>query len=436
MQQQQEECGKESRGLQQQQLQIRNDETLQMDRQQIQQLRQGLKQATCQHVHQFQHRDDAIAVRCFVTEKDVQIQELSQQLAASEQVATELRQNLQWREQKFQELQEEIQHLQLKLRENTAKRDELLRKPVTLQKRKISLNWIPCKAAPHKMRRGSAAVCSNMAYFRPAPSNQVVSCNLDTEEWFTLTECPREWFTLAVVSGLLTAVGGMKPGNYTNTLLSLVEKGRKKTWVEHFPPMPTKRALTAVICSGNALVVAGSWGEGGTPLNTVEVMDTDTLKRSTGTSLPHSLSDASATVCGDSVYVVGGHDQHDATEVLTCSLSSLCQSLTPRGAEMINLPLDRNHPVWYTIADLPVKYSTCVTVNGQLLAVGGQHLYNKVTNNIYTYDTETNSWEVISNMPTPRRLCLVVVFPGNKLIVVGGKTDATVTDKVEIGSID
>ena len=83
LQQQQEECGKESRGLQQQQLQIRNDETQQMDRQQIQQLRQGLKQATCQHVHQVQHRDDAIAVRCFVTEKDVQIQELSQQLAAS-----------------------------------------------------------------------------------------------------------------------------------------------------------------------------------------------------------------------------------------------------------------------------------------------------------------------------------------------------------------
>lgn len=162
---------------------------------------------------------------------------------------------------------------------------------------------------------------------------------LDTEEWFFFTECPREWFTLAVVKSLLTAVGGMKPGNYTNTLLSLVEKGRKKTWVEHFLPMPTKRALTAVICTGNVLVVAGGWGEGGTPLNTVEVMDTDTLKWSTATSLPHTLSDASATVCGDSVYVVGGHDQHDATEVLTCSLSSLCQSLTPGGAEMINLPL-------------------------------------------------------------------------------------------------
>ena len=364
----------------------------------------------------------------------MQLQELSQQLAASEQVVAELQQNLQWREDKILELQEEIQHLQLKLRENTVKKEALLQQLITVQKRKLSLSWIPCKAAPHKMRRGSATVCGNMAYFRPSPSNQILSCNLDTEEWFTLPECPREWFTLAVVHGLLTAVGGMKPGNYTNTLLSLVEKGRKTTWVEHFPAMPTKRALTAVICSGKALVVAGGWGEGGTPLNTVEVMDTDTLKWSVATSLPHPLSDASATVCGGSVYLVGGRDQQCATEVLTCSLSSLLQS--PGGVEIKDLPLDRNHQVWHMIGNLPVKYSTCITVNGQLLVVGGQDLCNKVTNNIYTYNTETNSWEVISHMLTSRQLCLVVVFSGNKLMVVGGKTDATATDKVEIASAD
>ena len=88
------------------------------------------------------------------------------------------------------------------------------------------------------------------------------------------------------------------------------------------------------------------------------------------------------------------------------------------------------------IADLPVKHSTCITVNGQLLAVGGQDLCNKVTNNIYTYNTETNSWEVISHMLTSRHLCLVVVFSGNKLMVVGGMTDCAATDKVEIANAD
>ena len=104
------------------------------------------------------------------------------------------------------------------------------------------------------------------------------------------------------------------------------------------------------------------------------------------TNLPHPLSDASATVHGDSVCLVGGHDQQCATEVLTCSLTSL-QSLTPGGAEIKDLPLGRNHQVWHMIGDLPVKYSTCITVNEQLLAVGGQDLCNKVTNNKYTYNT-------------------------------------------------
>ena len=122
LQQEQEECGEQS--LQQQQLQIRKDQIHEMDaaKQQTQQLRWGLKQPlSCQHIQQVQQRDHVIAARCFVTERDVQLQELSQQLAASlsEQVVAELQQNLQWKEEKTQELQKEIQHLQLKLRENT-----------------------------------------------------------------------------------------------------------------------------------------------------------------------------------------------------------------------------------------------------------------------------------------------------------------------------
>ena len=155
LQQEQEECGEQS--LQQQQLQIRKDQIHEMDaaKQQTQQLRRGLKQPPCQHIQQVEQRDHVIAARCFVTERDVQLQELSQQLAASEQVVAELQQNLQWKEGKIQELQKEIQHLQLKLRENT-----VMQQLMTMQKRKLSLSWIPCKSAPHKMRRGSAAVCA------------------------------------------------------------------------------------------------------------------------------------------------------------------------------------------------------------------------------------------------------------------------------------
>lgn len=77
-------------------------------------------------------------------------------------------------------------------------------------------------------------------------------------------------------------------------------------WVKHFPSMPTKRSHTTVVSSGKALVVAGGRGEGVATLTTVEVMDTETLQWSTACRLPQPLSNASATVCGDNVYMVGG----------------------------------------------------------------------------------------------------------------------------------
>ena len=163
------------------------------------------------------------------------------------------------------------------------------------------------------------------------------------------------------------------------------------------------------MCKGKALVVAGGEGEGCTTLATVEVMDTDTLLWSTTSSLLQPLYNASATVCGDRVYLGGGFYQHGywAKSVLTCSLSALIQ------------PQEANNLVWSTLEDLLVDVNACITLNGQLLAVGSDSNHMTRTN-IYTYNTKTNSWDIISHMPTPRYQCLLTVLPGNKLIVVGG----------------
>ena len=128
--------------------------------------------------------------------------------------------------------------------------------------------------------------------------------------------------------------------------------------------MPTKRELTAVVCSGKTLVVAG---DRYITLDVVEVMDTDTLKWSIARSLPVPLSQVSATVCGDKVYLVGGWvNGSPRNHIFTCSLSALLQSQAIE-AEMKTLSLARNHTVWEVTADLPVTQSTGVTLNGQLL---------------------------------------------------------------------
>ena len=370
--------------------------------QEMQQHKQELERAT-------REKDHVIEVR------EKQIQELNQQMAAKEQVATQFQQNLMTM---IHKLQEDIRDLRHELRE----KDKVLQRLMVPLKDKLTLSWKRCHAAPSKMYRGFSTVCGSMAYFSSFASGQVHSYNSGAEEWSTLPECPRTDFTLTVINGLVTAVGGCQFLDYTNTLLSLMEEGGRRKWVEHFPHMPTKRGLAAVVCSGKALVVAGGEGEGFTVLTTVEVMNTDTLQWSTASSLPHPLSAAVATVCRDSVYLVAGrHQRRTAESVLTCSLSDL-QSYT-------------GYQIWRPIADLPVEHSTLVTLNGQLLAVGGQDYRNK-TNNVYSYNRETNSWEVISHMPTPRYQCLVAVLPHNELMVVGGWTTSGDTDKIEIASAE
>ena len=204
--------------------------------------------------------------------------------------------------------------------------------------------------------------------------------------------------------------------------------------------MPTKRCLTAVVCSGRSLIVAGGLKEGDKDLSTVEVMDTETLQWSTASSLPHPLYQASGTLCGDQVYMLGGFDQNNkqSKSVFTCSLAALLQSCQPQslGARLKTLSLARRSKVWHQLADTPVTSSTCASLHGRLLAVGGKDSDGKQTTAIQMYNTTINSWEIISHMATPPRLCLVAVLPHSELMVVGGFiAGGDKTNSVEIASM-
>ena len=291
------------------------------------------------------------------------------------------------------------------------------------------------------MRGEVAAVNGSVAYFLPGGRGVSIIFSYDSADnnWSELPECPKYTFSLAMVSNLLTAIGGMTPkGDYTNSLLSLTDM----KWMKQFPPMPTKRWLTAVVCSGRSLVVAGGTGEGCKILRTVEVMDTETQQWSTASSLPHPLTQATATLCGDQVYMLGGRDQSDifCTSIFTCPLVTLRQSCQSGslGARMKTLFVASGPKVWHQLADTPVTLSTCASLHGRLLAVGGEDSDENTTAAIHAYNTTTSSWEIISHMATPRLRCLVVVLPHNQLMVVGGYIpgdDSHDTDSVEIATI-
>ena len=164
-------------------------------------------------------------------------------------------------------------------------------------------------------------------------------------------------------------------------------------------------------------------------------MNTETVQWYTASSLPFELRYGLATICEDNIYLLGYHVMDEPRSVLACSMTDLLQSCQ---SQSLGARLKKTltlKAVWHHVANLPVRSSSCVTLCGQLLAVGGcDDNFKNFTTAIHQYNPATNSWEVISHMPTARSDPLVAVLPGNKLMVVGGDTDASITDEVEIAT--
>jgi N-acetylneuraminic acid mutarotase len=267
----------------------------------------------------------------------------------------------------------------------------------------MTLNWRDGGKAPFEMSRGAAVVDGHMAYFM-SWNGEVCSYNISSKKWSKLSKYySYKRSSLAVINGQLTAIGGYKDffnkDTYTNKLLSL--PGYK----EVFPAMPTKRQATIAVTSKEHVIVAGG-AIGADDLDIVEVMDTKSLIWSTVASLPHPYYNASGAICGDQLHILGGYDDKS---VLTCSLTELLQSSSSSSSS-----------IWHRVADAPAYCSTCAAVNGELLAIGGLDKDDKLSSAIHKYNPTTNSWDLISNMPTARHNSLVAVLPTNEMMVVGG----------------
>ena len=379
--------------------------------------------------NQLLHKREAAIATC-----QQEVQQLRQQLQSSEEVTAELQHNLLEMEKTVKDQQKQIEKLQQQpVYARVQKKDDVGASGAGESRGSIRLSWRNGGRAPCKMWGEAAAVDRDMAYFSGDPrSKKMYSYDSSRRKWSGLPVCPNYGFSLAMVNTHLTAIGGKLPNHeLTNSLYSLIDS----KWMLKFPSMPTKRCSTAVVCSGRSLVVAGGTGEGDWDLSAVEVMDTETLQWSTASSLPHPLYQASATLCGGQVYMLGGRNLSgkESRSVFTCSLAALLQSRQPQSLLVQPNTLSLVKPeVWHRLADTPFTSPACASMRGQLLTVGGRNSDDKVIATVCMYNTLANSWEVIGSMATSRCRCLVAVLPRNELITVGGITHNWKTDSIEI----
>ena len=291
----------------------------------------------------------------------------------------------------------------------------------------LKLTFETRRNAPLAMKRGAAVAHGSVGYFNPGGGQDVFAYDSEKDDWSKLPECPRYFFGLVVINNLLTAVGGeptgLFSGDFTNRLVSF--NGSK--WVTIFPPMPTKRYDPAVISAQNYLIAAGGVGiaVGGVAeaLSTVEVMNIATREWYTAASLPEHVYLMSATVCGGRLYLLGGVKKGNPTRaVFTCTLDSLLHSCHQPSQTP---PHTNEAGVWQRIADVPMLESTCTTLNGRVLAVGGEYSHGTPTTDVYMYNANSDSWPHVGHMSTARRLCLVVGLR-DCIVAVGGYTTSSV----------
>ena len=380
-------------------------------------------------------------------QKNRTIQTRERELQASEQLVAQFQQSMEQKDRTIRDLQQtisaherNIQQLEQQVRASSGQPQQL---PVTAEiaqatataaeKDITKLRWKEGKRVPEGMKRGAAVVHGNTLYINSFILHKVYSCQMTSEGllWSTLPDSPYTRFSLAVIDGLLTCVGGYG-GSHTNTLHSLTEGGHKRQWSEVFPPMPTARSDTASVTTEQALVVAGGCAVRKN-LDTVEVMTIATKQWTTVQHLPHPFGVISGTICGDQLYLGGGFIGLGVPfkAVLTCSLTDLLppQSL---GVRLRTLSLATKPGVWRKIKNLPVTRSTLTTLGGHLLAIGGESDSRDLTADVHCYDHQTDSWHVVSKMKNKRSQPLSAVLPEDQLLVVGGEGSST---SVEIGSL-
>ena len=365
------------------------------------------------------------------------VAQFQQSLEQKDRTISDLKQTISAHERKIQQLEQQDKHAGSRLPQHSAVAKVSQAAVVPAVQMNITrLRWEEGKRAPETMGRGAAVVKGNTVYISPFLSHEVYSCNVISgdQKWSTLAKHRYLGFSLVLVNGLLTSVGGHGSSGNTNSLLSLTGERGKRLWSEVFPAMPTPRSDTASVTTEHALIVAAGGISEARRLDTVEVMDIPSQQWTTAIRLPQPFCLMSATICGDQLYLAGGFDESDkaSKSVLTCSLTDL---FPPQSLGARPHPLNKTG-VWRQARDLPITRSTLTTLGGHLLAIGGEDDIRKCTAAVHCYDARTDSWRVVSQMKGARSRCLAAALPEDRLLVVGGLTTVgRWTDFFEIGRI-
>ena len=179
-------------------------------------------------------------------------------------------------------------------------------------------------------------------------------------------------------------------------------------WVEYIAPMPIARTRPAVFSLPSCLTVVGGRDQLSTSLSDVEIFMPHTSQWHKMTSpAPSPLYNITTTVIDNKCFIA---------EYYSTKVYQLCVSLHQTTTDSSNTP--QLIAEWTNLCDLPHSRCGLGSINGCLLAVGGEG-WRKPISTILGFSPITNTWKTVGELPEPRYYCTTVLLPTGELLVMG-----------------
>ena len=238
--------------------------------------------------------------------------------------------------------------------------------------------------------------------------------------WLPLPITPYFTFSLALVNGAVTIVGGVSivSNQVSAALASFVESaGRAGKWGHILPDMPTARSCTSSICTGGYLFVIGGIGSKSNRqyLPTVEVLDVKERRWSTAAPFPTGVTFMSLSASSTRLFLTGGlHNSGAVKSVMSCTIEALVSSSDGN--------VDNSAPVWESIVEVPALRAGCCVMNETLLVFGGVSKGN-IVRGVYALDLPSKKWRWLGDLPAQRSSMSLAVTGESRVMVIGGYVD-------------
>ena len=167
-------------------------------------------------------------------------------------------------------------------------------------------------------------------------------------------------------------------------------------------------------------------------LSRVEILDTDfTQCWYHAASLPQPLFRALPAIIGNMCYLLGGYTKGGAAsqKVFSVCLDDLLSQAVSQPASASAPPTPSP---WQSLPNTPLGFSTALSFNGSLLAVGGDYSGSTA---IYHYQPSSRSWVKAGELPARRLCCTCTVLSSGDLYVAGCSTVFDLEQPVDIASV-